>query len=142
MSSWSYYNKRKLLCLIMILIFFWSSFILLMSLLDELTQLNYLFFSFVMLCLTYCFNRINYITVSFRTVILLLNIPSAILWYIAFVYNDFLCITPLSDEVFMGLFLFYSYLNLYFYLEFSNFKLHLNYDFSVVEEVGIICVVS
>nr|BBC77710.1 hypothetical protein [Nitzschia sp. NIES-3576] len=106
----------------MILIFSWSSFIVLTSLLDELTQSKYLFFSILMFCLTYLFNCSNHIIISARTVIILLNIPGMIIWYIAFVYNDFLCITPLSDETFMGLFFFYSYLNIYFYLEFPNFK--------------------
>nr|BBC77605.1 hypothetical protein [Nitzschia sp. PL1-4] len=106
----------------MALVFSWSSSILLISLLDELTQINYLVFSFIMFCLTYFLNYSVNIIVPFRVAILLLNIPNIILWYIAFVYNDFLCITPLSDEIFMGLFLLYSYLNLYFYLEFPNFK--------------------
>nr|BBC77499.1 hypothetical protein [Nitzschia sp. PL3-2] len=121
MSCWCCYNKNELFFL-MILIFSWSSFIILISFLDELTQFNYLIASLIMFCLTYLFNYTKHIALSARTTIILLNIPGMIFWYIAFVYNDFLCITPLSDEVFMGLFFFYSYLNLYFYLEFPYFK--------------------
>ena len=118
----------------MILIFSWGSFIVLISFLDELTQLNYLFFGLIMFCLTYLFNRTTHIIILARTIIILLNIPVMILWYIAFVYNDFLCITPLSDEMFMGLFFFYSYLNLYFYLELPNLK-HNCADFRILREV-------
>lgn len=104
------------------LVLIWSCFILLVSYSEEFNLYQYFFFSNFMLGLTYLYNQISYVNLSLRTTLLLLNIPSLILWYITFVYNDFLAINPISYEFFIGLFLIHSYLILYLILneEFTN----------------------
>nr|BCQ06507.1 hypothetical protein [Nitzschia putrida] len=70
--------------------------------------------------ITYLYNRIFDVNISIRVIVVLINIPIMILWYIAFVYNDFLCINPISYEMFIYLFLFYLYLNIYFYCDYPH----------------------
>lgn len=91
----------------------WVSFILSMSFSEELDQSHYLLFSSSMFYFTYLHNRIKPTKISITAIILLFNIPSIILWYVAFVYNDFLCITPINYELFMSLFFTYTYVTIY-----------------------------
>jgi hypothetical protein len=91
----------------------WISFILLMSSLEELDQAHFLLFSCSMFYLLYLCNRVRPTYLSSQTTLLLFNFPTIILWYMAFVYNDFLCITPISYEMFMSLFFTYLYITLY-----------------------------
>jgi hypothetical protein len=58
--------------------------------------------------------------VSPRIFIIFLTIPSAIFWYIAFVYNDFLCLTPISYEFFVVLVFIYVYIMLYLFWEYPQ----------------------
>lgn len=88
-----------------------------MSFSEELDQFYYLLFSAFMFYFTYLYNQIQPVNIPARTTLLLFNIPSTILWYIAFVYNDFLSITPINYETFISLFFIYIYLILYFFLE-------------------------
>lgn len=104
----------------MTLLIIWNGFILLMSFFEELDQSHYFLFSVAMLYFTYLYNQIRPINMSSRITLLLFNIPTIILWYIAFVYNDFLCITPITYETFMSLFFIYTYLMLYFFMEYSH----------------------
>lgn len=99
------------------LIIVWVGFALLISFIEEFSQYYYLLFSIFMLIFTYIFNKLKPITISLRTILLLFNIPIIILWYIAFVYNDFLSITPINYETFMSSFFIYTYLMLYLFLE-------------------------
>lgn len=97
----------------MSLIIVWSLFIFTVSHLDEFNQYHYLCSSCIMFCLTCLYNKINFTNISLRAFILFFNIPSLILWYIAFVYNDFLSINPISCELLMTLFFIYVYLIVY-----------------------------
>ena len=94
-------------------ILIWSSFILLIGFFTGLEDLTYLLFSVLMFCFTYVYNRIIPIKAKRRSLVVLLIVPSIILWYTIFVYNDFLSIAPLSYELFVSLFLIYSYLMFY-----------------------------
>jgi hypothetical protein len=58
--------------------------------------------------------------VSSRIFLIFLTIPSAIFWYIAFVYNDFLCLTPISYELFVALLFSFVYLVLYLFWEYPH----------------------
>ena len=98
------------------LVIIWGCFILLVSYSEEFNLYQYLFSSNLMFGLTYFYNQISCVNLSLRTSLLLLNIPSSILWYITFVYNDFLAINPIPYEFFIGLFLVHSYLILYLIL--------------------------
>lgn len=97
----------------MSLIVIWGSFIISVSYFEELNQYQYLFFSSFMLCLTYFYNQISIISLSLKIYVSVFNIPSLILWYMAFVYNDFLAINPISYELFTTMFFIYAYLILW-----------------------------
>jgi len=101
------------------LVIIWICFILLMTMSEKLDQSHYLLFSSLMLYLTYLFNRIQPIKMAPRTSILFLAIPSIIFWYIVFVYNNFLCLTPISYEYLVSLMLVHSYLMTYLFWESS-----------------------
>lgn len=94
----------------------WIGFILLMSFSEELDQAHFLLFSGSMLYFTYLHNRVNPKALSPKIVFALFNIPSILLWYIAFVYNDFLCIHPIPYEMFVALFFIYVYTILYIFI--------------------------
>ena len=68
-----------------------------------------------MLYFIFLFNMLHPEHMSYRVVIIVFTIPSAIFWYIAFVYNDFLCLTPISYELFMVLFFSYAYSMIYLF---------------------------
>lgn len=91
----------------------WIGFILLMSFLEELDQAHFLLFSLSMLYLLYICNKLSPSKLSFRSSLLLANFSNVILCYMAFVYNDFLCITPMPHEIFISLFFLYFCLTLY-----------------------------
>jgi hypothetical protein len=101
----------------MMLAVIWTSFILLMIFSEELDQPHYLLFSGLMFYLTYVYNKINPFKMTVRKTIILLTIPNLIFWYIGFVYNDFLCLTPISYELFIALLFTYTYLLLYIFTE-------------------------
>lgn len=105
------------------LILIWIIFILLISSLENLTQFSYFFFNLLMLYITYIFNVRKTLRLTFKRFLLIVNIPLIIFWYLAFVYNDFLSLNPLSREIFMSLFFSYSYLIVYLFLECKNFKI-------------------
>ena len=96
------------------LLLFWIGFITLISTFQDLNELYYLGFCNCMFCLTYLYNKLCPLPLSFKTTILLLILPSIIFWYIFFLYNDFLALLPIKYEVFMGLLLIYFYITLYF----------------------------
>lgn len=97
----------------------WTGFILLMSFFEGLDQAHFLLFSFSMLYIVYLYNKLSPTDLPLKTALLLFNFPSIILWYMAFVYNDFLCITPIPYEMFMSLFFTYLYTTLYIFLNTS-----------------------
>ena len=88
-----------------------------MSFSEELDQTHFLLFSCSMFYLLYLCNRIRPTDLPLKSALLLFNFPTIILWYVAFVYNDFLCINPISYEVFMSLFFIYFYVILYVFVK-------------------------
>jgi len=101
------------------LVIIWACFIFLMTVSEKLDQSYYLLFSSLMLYFTYLYNKIQPIRMSLRTGILLIIIPNIIFWYIAFVYNDFLCLTPINHEVLVSLLFVHTYLMTYVFWECS-----------------------
>ena len=99
----------------------WGSFVFLISYSEEVSQYYYFFLSGLMFWLTYLNNQIWSVNISMKTALILLTVPSLILWYIAFVYNDFLAIRPISFELLLAIFFIHSYLTLYFIFN-SEFK--------------------
>ena len=97
----------------MSLIIIWIGFTIFTSLSQELTQLNYFLYNSIMLCVTYFYNLIETKAISPNILGIIIIIPSILFWYIAYVYNDFLSITPIRYEIFVSLLLIYSY-TLYF----------------------------
>jgi hypothetical protein len=102
------------------IILFWIGFIILMSFSEELDQAHFLLFSGSMFYFTYLQNRINPAVLSTKMILILFNIPTIILGYITFVYNDFLCLNPISSEMFMSLFFIYASVTLYLFINFSR----------------------
>lgn len=98
----------------------WTGFVLLMSFSEELDLAHFTLFSGSMLYFTYLYNKINPIVFSKKSILLLFNVPTIIIWYIAFVYNDFLCLNPISYEMFMSLFFIYFYITLYLLINLFN----------------------
>jgi hypothetical protein len=100
----------------------WIGFILLMSSIEELDQAHFLLFSCSMFYLFYLYNSIRPTYLSLKTFLFLFNFSTIILWYVAFVYNDFLCITPMPYEMFMSLFFTYLYVIFYVFVNISRVK--------------------
>ena len=69
--------------------------------------------SFIMFFVVYIYNRIKPTELSLRRAILISIIPNTIFWYIAYRCNDFLWVYPFDWEVFIGIFLIYSYILMY-----------------------------
>lgn len=101
----------------MILLVLWTFFVFSLSLAKELDQTNYFLFSVLMLYLVYLYDQVSPLKISLQTNICLLLIPSIIFWYIAFVYNDFLCLTPVSHEVLVSLLFIHIYILIYIFWE-------------------------
>jgi hypothetical protein len=106
----------------------WIGFIISMSFPEELDLFHYLLFSSAMFYVTYVYNQINPTVLSIRIGLLFLNIPTIVLWYIAFVYNDFLSIDPISYESFVSLFLIYIYLTLHVFFEYPYIKKNVKFQ--------------
>jgi hypothetical protein len=86
-----------------------------MSFFDGLEQFNFFLGSGLMLYFTFVSNRIKPTILLPRTAILFLLIPSTLIWYAIFIYNDFLSLTPLTNEFFIGLFFVYTYFLIYIF---------------------------
>ena len=101
----------------MILLLVWTLFIFSLSLAKELDQIHYFLFSVLMLYFIYLYDQVYPIKISLRTNVGLLFIPSVIFWYIAFVYNDFLSLTPMSHEILVSILFFHTYIMIYVFWE-------------------------
>jgi hypothetical protein len=97
----------------MILIALWSAFILIPGLFPDVDASHYLLFSGTMLYFTYICNQVSPLVLTPKASMYFLSIPSSILWYVAYHYNDFLCIDPISEEVFVSLMFVYGYTMIY-----------------------------
>ena len=95
------------------LILGWFNFIIFISLFSELTQYQYFLYGSGMLLLTFLYNCIFYVKISPYFVFLSSALPSLLFWYVAFVYNDFLSLTPINYETLIGLLFFYLYILAY-----------------------------
>lgn len=101
----------------MFLLMIWICFICLMTFSKELDQFHYLLFSCFMLYSTNIFNQIYPTQMCFRTAVFLFVLPSIFFWYIAFVYNSFLSLTPLSHKSIISFIFLYAYLVIYLFWE-------------------------
>jgi hypothetical protein len=101
------------------LIISWFSFIIFIISFQELSQLQYFLFSSCMFCFIYLYNFNYFVKISPKVVFLVSSIPSAIFYYIIFVYNDYLSLTPIKYEVFVSVSIVY-----FFVLVFVILKTH------------------
>jgi len=92
----------------------WFSFIMFVSLLPNLTQFQYLLYGSCMLGFTCLYNFIYSVKIPFNTIIIIFTIPTIICWYVAFVYNDFLSLTPMKSEIFIVSFFYLCFLTFMF----------------------------
>lgn len=104
----------------MILIILWIIFIIFVSISQELSQLYYFLFSSFMLGFSYVYNQMNFVDFSLKFVIGFLSLPSILFWYAAFVYNNFLSLTPIEYEAFVSLAFIYLYVVLYIRCKYSQ----------------------
>lgn len=116
------------------LIFFWVSFIIIVNIFQELNELYYLILCNFTFCLIYWYNKLNPFTLSFKTTLLFLILPSIIFWYIFFIYNDFLALLPVKCEIFVGLLLAYFYITLYLY---NNPKITFTVFLILLNKIGV-----
>jgi hypothetical protein len=100
----------------------WLSFVLLMSFSEELDLAHFVLFSSSMFYFTSLYNKINPVVLSKKTTLLLFSATTLILWYTAFVYNDFLCLNPIPYEMFMSLFFTYFLIILYLLISLHTCK--------------------
>ena len=63
-----------------------------------------------MLGLTYLYNLISLPKISIPMFVATFVAPSALFWYVVFVYNDFLSLSPINREIFVSLFFLYLYM--------------------------------
>ena len=79
---------------------------------------QYILFSFIMLCVTYVYNsKVNSITMSLRTAIIISIIPNTYFWYLAYHCNNFLWVYPYEWCWFTATFFIYSYILMYIAFE-------------------------
>jgi hypothetical protein len=95
------------------LILSWFSFIIFISSFLELTQLQYFLYGCSMFWFIYLYNCIFCVKISPYFVFVSSAVPSILFWYVAFVYNDFLSLTPMKYEVLVSLLFFYLYILIY-----------------------------
>lgn len=101
----------------MVLVIAWIIFILFIIFSKDVLQFRYLLFSICMFCFTYYYNKISPFILTLRKAIVLLSIPHIVFWHIAFVYNDFLCLNPISYELFLTFLFTYIYVLIYVFTE-------------------------
>lgn len=94
----------------------WIIFIIIMTKANFRTS-YYILFSICMFCLVTLYNFLKPMNLSNKIVVVLLTIPSFIFWYIAIVYNNFLCIKPLNDFILVNILFFYMYILIYVFWE-------------------------
>ena len=99
----------------MYLIILWVSFIFFINLLPEINQFQYFSWGGFMLGILLLYNFKVPTKISLRTAISILIIPNVILWYIVFIYNDFLSLTPIRYEIFEALFIIHAYGTIYLF---------------------------
>lgn len=105
----------------------WLSFILLVSFSEELDLNHFLLLSVLTFYFTYFYNQINPKILSKKIVLLLFSIQSTMMWYVGFIYNDFLCLNPMPHEMFLNLFVLYFFITIYFISKlFYAIKFYLN----------------
>lgn len=95
------------------LILIWLGFTSLMGFSDQLDIAHFGLFGSTMFYFTYLYNQINPLVLSKKIALLLFNVPIIILWYMAFVYNDFLSLNPIPYEMFISLFFIYFFITFY-----------------------------
>jgi hypothetical protein len=105
----------------MSLIVIWIIFIIFVGF-STMDLPHYSLFSLAMLYLTYIHDEIIPVRITPRIFIFFSAIPSGILWYIAYVCNDFLWVHPIKHEFFVALFLVYTYTIIFIVCECDQLK--------------------
>jgi hypothetical protein len=114
----------------------WAIFIILMSVSEDLDQPHYLLFSCFMFYFTYINNQVKPRIMTIKWTIIFLITPNLIFWYIGFVYNDFLCLNPISYEMFMSILFTYFYLMIYLFF-FDQIKTEKHISFLNLQTLNI-----
>ena len=100
-----------------ILILIWINFTIGISF-REPTDPEYLVMCLIMFYITLLINFLKPINMSFKVSTIFLTIPSIILWYIAYKYNNFLSLDPISEEFIFIIICTYFYAIIYIISEY------------------------
>lgn len=99
------------------LIIIWLVSVLFFGTLEKIDVFGYFLFSGAMLYVTLLSNLSTPTRLSLKYVLFFSNISFSLIWYVAFVYNDFLSLNPIPNETFLGIALIYTYFVLYLSFE-------------------------
>ena len=100
----------------MFIFYTWVTFVILIGI-SETDAEHYFLFCFTMFYFTFIYNRIYSIRLSPKLISLFLILPSAIMWWIAYVYNYLLSINPLEDYLVIFSIFLYFYILIFIYWE-------------------------
>ena len=92
-----------------------------MSFSEELDVTLFLFLNNLIFYLIYVCNKKTGAVLQKKFIFLFFYIQTIILWYVAFVYNDFLCFNPISYKIFIYLFLIFFFIAFYHIIKTYNF---------------------
>lgn len=74
------------------LLVIWLSFIIFIGIFQKISLLHYFFLIILMLWFTYLYNLVKPLQISLKLFILFTTLPSIVMGYITFIYNNFLIV--------------------------------------------------
>lgn len=98
----------------------WISFVIFMSCAEYVDHPAYFYMSSILFYLTYYLNDLKQIHMSLQVTLLLLTIPSCLLWYVFITYNYYLRIFVIPYEYVVFVMFMYFYIMIYLFSEYTN----------------------
>lgn len=98
----------------------WFTFIIFVSLFQELTQSQYILYSSFMFIFSCFYDYRSSVKISLKKSLLIFTLPNILFLYLIFVYNNFLSLTPVKPEIFLSISFFYVYILIYSTRQFKN----------------------
>lgn len=100
------------------LLLIWICFIIFISCAEHVDHPAYLYMSSILFYLTYYLNVLKRIRMSLQVTLLLLTIPSCLLWHVFITYNYYLRITVIPYEYVVFVMFMYFYIIIYLFSEY------------------------
>lgn len=98
----------------------WICFVVCMSCAEHVDHPAYFYMSSILFYLTYYLNNLKRINMTLQVTLLLLTIPSCLLWHVFITYNYYLRITVIPYEYVVFVMFIYFYIMIYLFSEFSQ----------------------